>query len=319
MDYTRTEAKAWANKTFHGFYEAPFTPLTAQGAINEKQLAENIEKYLALGVDGLVVGGFIADVWAMTYGEWQRYHELCAQVVRGRVPLFTIILESSVRQAIEKLNFCEKLGYDGAEIMNPSVQLRAESEIYDFFKHINDHTKLALVLYRTYQSGTLMSMDLVQRLADLDLMVGVKQGSLSRSDTLLMRRRIRKDFIISEPIEGFFLDDLRVGGQVLWAAFWYLAYGKKRHLAREYYNLARAGKHEQAREPWEALQPIRTFFEDIAADIARTGTYATHMAMMRPWMDAIGFPIGPPMAPVREYPKDRREVLLSRLSELGVV
>lgn len=60
-----------------------------------------------------------------------------------------------------------------------------------------------------------MSMDLCVRLAEIETIVGVKQGSGSRADTLLMRRRARKDFIVSEPFEAFFLDDLRVGGQVL--------------------------------------------------------------------------------------------------------
>lgn len=56
MDYTRSEAKAWAGKTFHGFFEAPFTPIDANGEIDAKQLQENIDRYIDLGVDGLVVG-----------------------------------------------------------------------------------------------------------------------------------------------------------------------------------------------------------------------------------------------------------------------
>ena len=94
-------------------------------------MQENIDRYIDLGVDGLVVGGFIAELWTMTYQDWLRYHQLCAQAVNGRVPLFTIILESSAKQAIEKLAYVQRLGYDGAEIMNPSVQLRSDNEICD--------------------------------------------------------------------------------------------------------------------------------------------------------------------------------------------
>lgn len=318
MDYTRSEAKAWAGKTFHGFFEAPFTPIDANGEIDAKQLQENIDRYIELGVDGLVVGGFIAELWTMTYQDWLRYHQLVAQAVRGRVPLFTIILESSAKQAVEKLAYVQKLGYDGAEIMNPSVQLRSDDEIFDFMKYVADRSPLALVLYRTPMPGTLMSMDLIVRLAEIDTVVGVKQGSFSRSDTLVLRRRARPDFIVSEPMESFFLDDLRAGGQVLWAAFWYLAYGKLRPLMREYYTLGRAGRWEEARKPWEALQPARVFFEDLATDMARTGTYASHIAMMKPWMEAIGFPVGPVLPPVRSLPAERREWLVDQLKKLGV-
>jgi 4-hydroxy-tetrahydrodipicolinate synthase len=318
MDYTRSEAKAWAQRTLHGFYEAPFTPLTPQFEIDEKQLAENIERYIALGVDGLVVGGFIAELWAMTYQDWLRYHQMCAAAVRGRVPLWTIILESSAKQAIEKLAYVERLGYAGAEIMNPSVQLRSDAEIYDYFKYVTDRSNLAMVLYRTPMPGTLMSMDLVARLSELDTMVGVKQGSFSRADTLVLRRRVHPQFIVSEPMESFFLDDLRKGGQVLWAAFWYLAYGKKRHLMRQYYELGRAGKWEEAYAVSEQLDPVRVFFEDLAADMARTGTYASHIGMMKPWMGALGFPVGDVMPPVRGLAPERAEWLVGRLRELGV-
>lgn len=318
MDYTRGEAKAWAQRTLHGFYEAPFTPIDGRGEIDEKQLAENIDRYIEAGVDGLVVGGFIAELWTMTYQDWLRYHQMCAAAVRGRVPLWTIILESSAKQAIEKLAFVEKLGYAGAEIMNPSVQLRSDAEIHDYFKYVTDRSNLAMVLYRTPMPGTLMSMDLITRLADIDTVVGVKQGSFSRADTLLLRRRTRPDFIVSEPMETFFFDDLRYGGQVLWAAFWYLAYGKKRSIMRDYYRLGRDKRYEEGHAAWASLQPVRNFFEDLTADMARSGTYASHIAMMKPWMEAIGFPVGGVLPPVRELPPERREWLVGELRKLGV-
>lgn len=105
---------------------------------------------------------------------------------------------------------------------------------------------------------------------------------------------------------------------MLWAAFWYLAYGKLRPLMREYYTLGRAGRWDEARKPWEALQPARVFFEDLATDMARTGTYASHIAMMKPWMEAIGFPVGPVLPPVRGLPAERREWLVDQLKKLGV-
>ncbi|MEC9341049.1 MAG: dihydrodipicolinate synthase family protein [Pseudomonadota bacterium] len=318
MDYTRGDAKAWANQTLKGFYEAPFTPIGTDLEIDEAQLKDNIERYIDAGVDGLVVGGFIAELWTMTYQDWLRYHAMCAQAVAGRVPLFTIILESSVKQALEKMAYVEKLGYQGAEVMNPSVQLRGDDEIFDYFKYLTDHSDLAVVLYRTPMPGTLMSLDLCVRLAELETVVGVKQGSFSRADTLTLRRRARDDFIVSEPFETFFFDDMRFGGQVLWAAFWYLAYGNKRHLMRQYYEHALAGEWEQGFAVWQELQPIRHFFEDLAADMARTGTYASHIALMKPWMEAIGFPVGPVLPPVREADPQRKAWLVDQLQQLGV-
>lgn len=318
MEYTRAEAKTWAKNKLKGFYDAPFTPMTTNHEIDEPQLRKNLEAYMATGLEGLVVGGFIAECWNITYKNWVKYHEIVADVCKGRIPIWTIILDSSVFQALEKLELVENLGYDGAEMMNPAVQLKSDDEIFDYFKYVTDHSNLAVFLYRTPLSGKVLPADLVMRLADLETIVGVKQGSFSRADTLSLRHRIRNDFIISEPMERFFFDDLREGGQVLWAAFWYLAFGKKRHHMRAYYDLALQGKWEEARASWKALEDIRYFFDDLAQAIAGTGTYATHLAMMKPWMEAIGFPCGALLPPVRPTSPEKAEWLRGELKALGV-
>src|SRR3970282_352806 len=108
-----------------------------------------------MGIPGLVVGGFLAEGWNMTTGEWRRYHEVMADAVAGRMDLWTIILESSPRRALEQMQFVESLGYTGAEVMNPAVQLKSDDEIFDYFKFLTDHTHLAVFLYRTYLAGNL--------------------------------------------------------------------------------------------------------------------------------------------------------------------
>jgi 4-hydroxy-tetrahydrodipicolinate synthase len=72
--------------------------------------------------------------------------------------LWTIILDPSVHQALEKMELVEKLGFSGAEVINPVVQLRSDEEIYDYFKYMTDHSDLAIFLYRTAVSGKLMSL-----------------------------------------------------------------------------------------------------------------------------------------------------------------
>lgn len=318
MKIDRKEAKTWAREHLWGFYEAPMTPLTADFQIDEAALRDNVEKYIDMGVDGLVVGGFVAEVWNMSYGEWHRYHAIIAEAAAGRIPLWTIILEPSVHEALKRLEFVQKLGYVGAEVMNPSVQLRAPDEIVEWFAYLSDHCDMPLVLYRTPISGTLMDVDTVRRLADMDTIVGVKQGSFNRGDTFVLRRICHPDFVVSDPFERFFLDDLRHGGQVLWAAFWYIAFGKLRPHVRRYYELARQGQWEAAYSEWEKLEPARGYFDELAANMARTGTYANHLSMMKPWMEAIGIQAGPVRPPVRAVDPQRAEAVVSKLKELGV-
>ncbi|KAA8946852.1 dihydrodipicolinate synthase family protein, partial [Mycobacterium sp.] len=148
-----SEARAWAAENLRGFYMCPITPLREDFELDEEGVRHNIEAFVDMGCTGLVVGGFFAEGWNMTLAEWQRYHQVVAEAAAGRIPLFTIILDPSAYQAVEKMRYVESLGYVGAEVMNPSVQLKTEDDVVSFFDYLAPATGLALVLYRTPVSG----------------------------------------------------------------------------------------------------------------------------------------------------------------------
>jgi 4-hydroxy-tetrahydrodipicolinate synthase len=158
MQYTRKEAKAWSKENVVNFYECPLSPVTPDYKFDEDGIRENIEKYIEWGMNGLVVGGFLSECWNVKLSDWFRYHEVVADAVKGRADLWTIILDPSVHQALEKLDYVEKLGFNGAEVINPVVQLRSDDEIFNYFKYMSDHSNLALWLYRTPVSGKVMSV-----------------------------------------------------------------------------------------------------------------------------------------------------------------
>lgn len=319
MQFSRAEAKKWALQQIRDLYMCPLTPTTKERVFDKDGIRENIEAYIAMGLNGLVVGGFLAECWNVKLSDWFRYHQVVAEAARGRIDLWTIILDPSVHQALEKMAFVEKLGFSGAEVINPVVQLRTDDEIYDFFTYLTDHSSLAICLYRTPVSGKVLGFDLMQRLADIDTIVAVKQGNFSRAETLKLRRLLRNDFIVSDPSEYFYLDDLRHGGQVVWGELSYILYGKQRHLMREYIDLARAGQWEAAYAKWQALAPIRNLYEDLFVwEIARTATYASALAWMKAWYGVIGLRTGPMLPPVRDLDPGKAEWLAGQLRDLGV-
>jgi len=320
MDYTRNEAKAWAQANLHGFHDAPLTPFTRDGEVDVPALRHNIDAFVDMGMEGIVVGGFIGEAWNMTLSEWMRYHELVADANAGRMKISTIILDPSARQALEKIEFTRKLGFQVAEVMNPAVQLKSDDEIFAFYKYLTDRSDMAIVLYRTPVSGTVLSLELMQRLADIPTLVGVKQGSLRRSDTYKMRRDLRPDFFVSEPMEQYFLDDLRFGYKFLqWAAFHYTVFGKLRPVIRQYMADAAAGNWPAAQAKWLSLRAASGFIEDMTVwELARTGTYASAFTLLKPWYDLIGLKGGHTLAPVADVSQERREWLGGKLRELGI-
>ncbi len=319
MDFTRSEAKSWALENVKGYYMCPLTPLNADGSFNEAGIRENIDAYHEMGLSGLVVGGFIAECWNVNLADWMRYHEIVADANKGRMDLWTIILDPSVHQALDKMHFVEKLGFNGAEVINPVVQLRADDEIYAYFKYMTDHSDLAICLYRTPVSGKVIGFDLMNRLSDIDTVIGAKQGDLNRAVSLKLRRELRKDFILMDPSEYWYLDEQTEGGQVLWGELSYMLYGKKRHLVNDYVRLAKEGKTDEARAAWKGLEGVRNYYEDeFLWTIAATATYAGALGTLKIWYEAIGLHAGPCMAPVPTPSGERAEQIKAKLIELGV-
>ena len=319
LPYTRKEAKSWAMKNVVDWYECPLTPVTDDFKFDEDGMRENLEAYVEMGETGLVVGGFLSEAWSVTLDDWKRYHKVLAEANRGRLPLWTIILDPSVHQSLEKMKYVQDLGYVGAEVINPVVQLKTDDEIYNYFKYMTDQSDLAICLYHTRVSGRLLSLDLVKRLADIDTIIGLKQGSGNHGDSLVMRKAVRNDFLVSDPLEDYWLDDLRNGGQVLWGYFVHIIYGKKRWMLEEYTKLAREGNWEEAYKVSEGLKPVREFlFKVFAEPLFRTASYATSLANIKAWYEAIGLKAGPMIPPVQALSTKEKEYIKSELQRIGV-
>jgi 4-hydroxy-tetrahydrodipicolinate synthase len=166
----------------------------------------------------------------------------------------------------------------------------------------------------------LIGFDLIERLADLDTVVAVKQGSLVRGETLKLRRMVREEFIVSDPNEAVFLDDLRHGGQVVWGEMSYLVYGKKRVLVDQYRKLAADGKWEEAYQVSEQLAPVRNFLEDMLIwEIVKTATYAAAVGGIKVWFEELGFKAGALIPPVAPPSEEKKAWIRSKVRELGLV
>lgn len=322
LPFTREEAKAWARTYLKGLYMCPLTPFREDYSLDEEGLRYNLNAFIEMGVDGLVVGGFFAEGWNMTLDEWKQYHRIVAEEVNGRIPLYTIILDFSAYQALERMAYVEQLGFVGAEVMNPAVQLKTDEEIYDFFRYLADRTNLSLVLYRTPVSGVVYSHDTVCRLAELPNVVGVKNGTLSWTDTIALRQKVGDALVISEPDERVWLYDISFfQGQLLYGELSLILYGKQRDKLRRYTDLAFEGKFEEARPLAEALEPVRQVYVEVLLErIARTRSYVSAHPYLKAWFELLGLRAGPVRPPVRSrIAPEEREELKRKLEEVGVL
>ncbi len=190
LPYTRGEAKAWGRETMRGFINVFPTPFTADDAVDHGALRRNLEKLRGIGLDGFLSGGNIAEGWNMTPTEWMAYSETVADVLAGQTPhLSSVILDPSPYTAIEKVNRLATLGFNAMEVITPIFALRNDDLVYEYFRMLSEGTDVALLIYNTPASGKVLSHQLIERISDLDTVVGMKHGIGSLSDTIRVRER----------------------------------------------------------------------------------------------------------------------------------
>jgi 4-hydroxy-tetrahydrodipicolinate synthase len=154
------------------------TPFTADGAIDEKAFAGNVERLLGEGATGIVAGGCTGEFWALSNAERKRLFALSAEVMKGRGTLIVGTGAVTVDEAVDLTNAAEKAGVDGALIVPPYFVKLTDDEIFAHYSDVNGRVGLPLAVYNIPGNAVnALTPSLVARLADLDKVVAVKESS----------------------------------------------------------------------------------------------------------------------------------------------
>ncbi len=314
--YTPNEAKQWARKNIIRFTNAPMTPFNKDFSLDKKGLAFNVDRFAEIGLYGLMTGGNAAEGWNMTLSAWYEYSEVCAKASNGRMMLTSVILDPSPFVVVEKAKVLDGLGYDLIEVINPVLALRSDDDIYGYYKYLNDNQPLAIVLYNTATAGIVLSHDLINRLADLEKVVAIKNGLGNPADSIALRKRCGDRIVVTEPMESFYLWDAAVhGAQAVYGTYEVIMYGDMREKVYQVMDLAAAGKVDQAIPIYRELEPLRDLLGEVfMAPLFNRNFY--NLAPLKYWMALLGYKMGVCRPPSPAYASDAdkariNEVLLS--------
>ncbi|MGK2943053.1 MAG: dihydrodipicolinate synthase family protein [Immundisolibacter sp.] len=318
--YTRSEAKQWARQHMVKSTNAVPTPFKADFSLDLPTLASHVDRWAQDGLHGLMTGGNTAEAWNMTPTEWWQYSETVAQANRGRMLLTSVILDPSPFTVLEKAHRLAELGFDLIEVINPVIQLRSDSDLFDFYKYLNDHSPLGIVLYNTPTAGVTLNHGLINRLADLEMVVGIKNGLLNPADSIALRKQCGDRIVVTEPMESFYLWDAIVhGGQCLFGTCEYVMFGRKRETLVKYMALADAGKFDQALPLYRELEPLRDLMNNAFVwNIVRKNQYS--LAPIKYWFELLGFRMGPCRPPLPAFAdEEMKTAIRDTLISTGVI
>ncbi|SOE92083.1 4-hydroxy-tetrahydrodipicolinate synthase [Burkholderia sp. D7] len=164
--------------SWSGAMPAITTPFDDNGKIDERELGDVIDRHLALGATGVVVGGCTGEFWAMSAEERARLFASSKAVIGTRGTLIAGTGMIGVEETVALTLQAEKAGCDGALILPPYFVKLTDDEIHAHYADVTARIGLPVMLYNIPGNAVnYLTPKLVARLGQLERVVAVKESS----------------------------------------------------------------------------------------------------------------------------------------------
>jgi 4-hydroxy-tetrahydrodipicolinate synthase len=180
------------------------TPFDAAGSLDEKAFSTLVERQIADGVTGIVVGGCTGEFLAQSIEERKRLHALCVSTVAGRVPVIAGTSTIRTSETIELTEHAKSVGCAGAMVMPPWFVKLPGEDIVAHFRAVSDAVRLPLMAYNIPSSNVnALTPALVDRLADIDTIVAIKESSFDYRNFYHTITRVKDRLHVFGPLSQF--------------------------------------------------------------------------------------------------------------------
>jgi dihydrodipicolinate synthase/N-acetylneuraminate lyase len=161
-----------------GLFNITVTPFKRDGALDTDALAESLERMIANGYDGLLIGGTYGEFPTMSPAERTDLFHAAMEIAGDRVPVLLCTASADLRTARELTTLAAELG--GVPMATPPfVSEVTDDHIVRFFEELAPLSRTGLVIYNAPGIGLTLSPTLIERIAGIEGIVGLKQGDLS--------------------------------------------------------------------------------------------------------------------------------------------
>ena len=163
---------------WHGQFTAIVTPFDAAGSIDEAALRRQVDFLADHGVDGIVADGCTGEFWAQNLDERRQVVRIVNQQAAGRLKVIGSVSTNYTRDVIALAEYFKDIGCDGVMMMPPFMVRPNKEDIFLHYKAVSDAVKIPIMLYNVPQDTVNnLTPDLVERLADLETVVAIKDST----------------------------------------------------------------------------------------------------------------------------------------------
>lgn len=193
-----------------GLFNITVTSFLNDGSIDLQSMTKTVERMLALGYDGFLIGGTYGEFPTLSTQECALIFRHIMDVVEDQVPVLLCTAQSDPRVVIELTTLASELG--GLPMVTaPYVFEMTDQQIYSFFEHIADYSSTGIMIYNTPGIGITLSAALIERLSKIDGMVALKQGDLNPTAADQLASTVAGRIRVLAASDLVFLGPLTVG------------------------------------------------------------------------------------------------------------
>jgi 4-hydroxy-tetrahydrodipicolinate synthase len=321
VDYARSEAKAAARERFHGLWAATTTPFDDDGGLDTRALGADMERLTGeLAVDGVFCAGVMSEFWALSGAERRQLVTAVVAAARGRCPVIAHTGHHSVTEAIELTRHAEAAGADFAVVINPYYPSADDDGLYEWFSWLCRNVSIGIWLFDTRYAGVSLSLRLIDRLADIENVCGIKVGR-DHDRYLEVLRSVGDRILVCEPNEGTWLENMVEHGQRVFmsSAAPYLYQVPGWCPLREYTFLALAKDTARAAEVAGTLEPVRAAAASWLHHGAGGRRGTSPIPYIKAWAGLLGLSGGPVRPPLSQVTAAELTALAADLQEAGLL
>ena len=190
------------------------TPMNEDESINEAELRNQVNRMIAAGIHGIFAFGTNGESYILKDDEKEFVLSVIIEETRGRVPVYAGTGCTGTKDTIRMSKKAKELGADILSVITPFFAQASQDELYEHYAEVARCVDLPIVLYNIpARAGNSLSPALVQRLSDVDNIVGAKDSSGNFDNMLQYIERTRgKDFAVLSGNDSLILWNLLAGG-----------------------------------------------------------------------------------------------------------
>lgn len=198
---------------FRGSAVAIVTPFNEDGSVNFEVLENLIEFQIENKTDAIVICGTTGEASAMTDEEQVETVKYTVEKVAGRIPVIAGAGSNDTRHGINLAKMCQDAGADGLLEVTPYYNKTSQRGLYEHYRVIAEAVDIPIILYDVpSRTGMGITPKLVQELAQIDNIVGLKDATGSLSYAAEVRSLVGEEFAVYSGNDDVVVPLMSLGG-----------------------------------------------------------------------------------------------------------